>query len=81
MHRTPITADFSQFPAIFHSFLQDATIFDSSCSSAARVYFLDKGPGFYLKTDRYRQRFLDAYGRENIYEDIFRTIAAAEVFG
>ena len=50
MHRTPITADFSQFPAIFHSFLQDATIFDSSCSSAARVYFLDKGPGFYLKT-------------------------------
>lgn len=36
---------------------------------------------FNLKTDRYRDRFLDAYGRENVYEDIFRTVAAAEVFG
>lgn len=36
---------------------------------------------FNLKTDRYRQRFLDAYGREKINEDIFPVIAAAEVFG
>ena len=37
--------------------------------------------GFNLKTDAYRQRFLDAYGRENINEDMFRVVAACEVFG
>lgn len=36
---------------------------------------------FNLKTDAYRERFLDAYGREDINEDVFRTVAAAEVFG
>lgn len=36
---------------------------------------------FNLKTDRYRDRFLDAYGREKIEEEMFRTVAAAEVFG
>ena len=36
---------------------------------------------FNLKTDRYRSRFLDAYGRDNINEELFRTIAAIEVFG
>ena len=37
--------------------------------------------GFNLKTDRYRDRFLDAYGRDQVNEDVFRVIAAAEVFG
>ena len=36
---------------------------------------------FNLKTDRFRERFLDAYGREVINEDMFRTVAAVEVFG
>ena len=36
---------------------------------------------FNLKTDCYRERFLDAYGRENIQEELFRTVAAIEVFG
>ena len=36
---------------------------------------------FNLKTDRYKDRFLDAYGRDVIEEELFRTIAAAEVFG
>ena len=36
---------------------------------------------FNLKTDKYRNRFLDAYGRSDIEEEIFRVIAAAEVFG
>lgn len=36
---------------------------------------------FNLKTDRYRERFLDAYGRDGICEDAFRTVAAVEVFG
>jgi kanamycin kinase len=36
---------------------------------------------FNLKTDKYRDRFLDAYGRDKIDEDMFRVIAACEVFG
>jgi len=36
---------------------------------------------FNLKTDAYRDRFFDAYGRELIDEDKIRTVAAAEVFG
>lgn len=36
---------------------------------------------FNLKTDIYRDRFLDAYGRDKIEPDLFRVVAAAEVFG
>jgi kanamycin kinase len=36
---------------------------------------------FNLKTDRYRQRFFDAYGRDKIRPELIRTVAAAEVFG
>ena len=36
---------------------------------------------FNLGTDKYRNLFIDAYGRENINEDMLRVIAAAEVFG
>ena len=35
---------------------------------------------FNLKTDRYRERFLDVYGREMVNEDVFPVIAALEVF-
>ena len=34
-----------------------------------------------LKTDRYRDRFLDVYGRERVNEEIFPIISAFEVFG
>ena len=34
-----------------------------------------------LKTGKYRERFLDAYGREDVQEELFRVIAAVEVFG
>ena len=36
---------------------------------------------FNLKTNAYRDRFFDAYGRDKVDADILRTIAAAEVFG
>ena len=35
---------------------------------------------FNLKTDAYCNRFLDAYGRENIEPELLRTVAACEVF-
>lgn len=34
-----------------------------------------------LKTDKYRGRFIDAYGREKVNEELLKIIAAAEVFG
>jgi len=36
---------------------------------------------FNLHTHDYRQRFIDAYGRNNISEDMLRLVAAIEVFG
>jgi len=36
---------------------------------------------FNLKTDAYRDRFLDAYGREVIEPDLFPVVAAIEIFG
>jgi kanamycin kinase len=36
---------------------------------------------FNLKTDRYRDRFFDAYGRDKIDLDMLRVVAACEVFG
>ena len=36
---------------------------------------------FNLKTDAYRERFYDAYGRDKIDPELIRTVAAAEVFG
>ena len=50
MIRTPVTLDLSQFPAQFYKLLEGADVYDSSCSKAARVYFIDKDGGFYLKT-------------------------------
>ena len=37
--------------------------------------------GFNLKTNKYRERFLDAYGRDKADESILKIVAAAEVFG
>lgn len=49
MKRTPIAADITAFPAPFHPFLQNAQLFDSSCSPEARVWFCDKDGGYYIK--------------------------------
>ena len=36
---------------------------------------------FNLHTHEYRERFIDAYGRDKIDEDVLRVVAAIEVFG
>ena len=36
---------------------------------------------FNLKTDEYRQRFFDAYGRDLIDVEALRVVGAAETFG
>jgi kanamycin kinase len=35
---------------------------------------------FNLKTEKYRDRFIDAYGRSNVNTDLLRVVAAVEVF-
>ena len=49
MKRTPITIHLEDFPAQFHPLLRDACVFDSSCSPEARVLFIDRDEGYYLK--------------------------------
>ena len=50
MKRTLLTIDTNDFPAEYRSLLTGAEVYDSSCSPAARVYFIDRDGGYYLKT-------------------------------
>lgn len=50
MKRTLIQTDFDSFPQEFHNLLRGAEVYDSSSSEDARVYFIRKGQGYFLKT-------------------------------
>ena len=50
MRRTPVIPDLSQFPGDYHELLGNCPVFDSSCSKEARVWFLDRDGGLYLKS-------------------------------
>ena len=39
-----------EFPAEYRPLLTGAPVYDSSCSPAARVYYIDRDGGYYLKT-------------------------------
>ena len=49
MERKPVTAAAEEFPAFVRPLLMGARVYDSSCSSAAKVWFLDRDGGYYLK--------------------------------
>ena len=49
MKRKRISINIEEFPVHLQRFLCCADIYDSSCSSEARVYFIDKDAGYYLK--------------------------------
>ena len=49
MKRTVINASELAIPEVFRHILEGAKAYDSSCSPEARVYFIDKAEGFYLK--------------------------------
>jgi len=46
----PITIDISEYPTDLHPILVGANIYDSSCSEEARVIFIEKAPGYFLKS-------------------------------
>ena len=50
MQRTPIVLELDRIPAVFHSLLAGANVFDSSCSAAARVCYIEKEGGYFLKS-------------------------------
>ena len=49
MKKTPILLEAESLPRDLHSLISGAQIYDSSCSPEARVYFIDKDGGYYLK--------------------------------
>ena len=50
MERIPIAADPAAFPEAFRELVSASRVYDSSCSPEARVWFLDREDGLYLKT-------------------------------
>ena len=50
MERRLITPEMDTIPTQFHSLLSGAAVYDSSSSALARVVFIDKGGGFFLKS-------------------------------
>ena len=49
MNRTLITPNLNEFPKSLHPILSGGRVYDSSCSTRARVYYIDKDGGYYLK--------------------------------
>ena len=50
MNRTLLHSPPIGLPSEFAHFMQGARVYDSSCSPEARVYFIEKDDGYYLKT-------------------------------
>ena len=50
MKRTRIQPDLNRFPEEVARFLEGAALYDSSCSPEARVTFIDREDGAFLKT-------------------------------
>ena len=49
MQRQLTTINPEEFPPVFRPILSGTPIYDSSCSSEARVWFIDRGEGYFLK--------------------------------
>ena len=50
MKRTPMKPDFSHIPDMFHPYLKDFPVFDSSCSKQAQVFHMETDGGLFLKS-------------------------------
>ena len=49
MKRTEISVSIADFPAPFAGILQNTRVFDSSCSPQARVFYIERDGGYFLK--------------------------------
>lgn len=50
MERKLIQPCFEKIPEQFHTLLNNSAVYDSSCSPAAQVLYIDKAEGFFLKS-------------------------------
>lgn len=50
MKRTRIAPDLAKIPERFHALLRGGDVYDSSCSAAARVLYIDRDGGCFLKS-------------------------------
>ena len=50
MNRKEISINPFDYPSELRSLLEGARVYDSSCSRAARVIFIDRDGGYYLKS-------------------------------
>ena len=50
MKRTPVQVNIGEYPEELARFLQGFAVFDSSCSPEAKVLFIDRDSGLFLKT-------------------------------
>ena len=49
MNREIIDINIKEFPSSFRALIDNAAVYDSSCSKEAKVYFIDRDGGYYLK--------------------------------
>ncbi len=49
MNRKLIVPDMGAIPSDFHMLFSDANIYDSSCSNEAKVFYIEKDAGYFLK--------------------------------
>ena len=73
MKRTPIIVAPDEFPQEYHTLLQGAPVYDSSCSPAAKVYFIDRDGGYYLKRSSKDSLCTEARLTEYFHEKGFAT--------
>ncbi len=77
MKRTEIEKIEGCVPDALHSFISGARLYDSSCSPEAKVYFIDKEDGFYLKRAQKNTLY-----KESLMSDYFHKKGlGAEVLG
>ena len=50
MRRTLLLPNVHVIPEAFHPLLSGAPVYDSSCSPEARVLFIDRDEGYFLKS-------------------------------
>jgi kanamycin kinase len=55
MRLTPVTLNAYEYPAALTPFLTGAKLYDSSCSAGARVIYIDKDDGYFLKSAPHRK--------------------------
>lgn len=49
MERRPVNIHMADIPEMFRDLVASSRVYDSSCSPQARVWFLDREDGLYLK--------------------------------